>query len=222
MSDTDETRGGSSPCFEHLIIGGESVDPAAARDVARFRKAERARLLEARQMPLDQRNSATDALIQGLEEIILPGQGQKIAVYWPIRGEPDLRRWMASAHDAGAQVLLPVVVEKAQPLEFRIWSPGCRMTRGFWNILVPEEGTPVIPDTVISPLVGGDRGLYRLGNGGGYYDRTLAALQPRPRTIGVGFAGTLIDSIFPMPWDIPMDEILLSDGTHLTKDTARR
>lgn len=87
------------------------------------------------------------------------------------------------------------------------------MTRGVWNIPVPADRAEDRPDIVISPLLGVDRDLYRLGNGGGYYDRTLAALDPRPRIIGVGLAGCILPTIYPMPWDIPMDEIILSDGT---------
>ena len=166
-------------------------------------------------MPVEDREKATEILIDGLDRLAAPGPGMRIAVYWPIRGEPDLRRWMASAHDRGARILLPVVVEKDRPLEFHAWTPGCDMARGVWNILVPENGIAARPDLVVVPLVGVDEALYRLGNGGGYYDRTLAVLQPSPRIIGVGFAGCLLKTIFPMPWDVAMDQVLLSDGTAL-------
>lgn len=214
--DDSYDHGGEPPCFEHLIAGGESVDPQIARDVARFRKAERMRLLAGREMSVEDRKIGTDILIGGLDRMVAPGLGMRIAAYWPIRGEPDLRRWMASAHERGAQILLPVVVRKDQPLEFHEWTPGCEMARDVWNILVPTSGTELIPDTVIAPLVGVDEACFRLGNGGGYYDRTLAAMQPHPRTIGIGFAGCRLKTIFPMPWDVPMDEVLLSDGTRLS------
>lgn len=116
---------------------------------------------------------------------------------------------MPSAHERGAQILLPVVVGKNQPLEFHEWTPGCQIARGVRNILVPESGTALVPDTVIMPLVGVDEACFRLGNGGGYYDRPLVAMQPRPRTIGIGLAGCRLKTIFPMPWDVPMDEVLL-------------
>ncbi len=215
MSESETDRGGSPPCYQHLVLGGESIDPGAARDVARFRRAERTRLLALRKMPVQDRDAATRTLIVGLENVVAPQSGMKIAVYWPIRGEPDLRPWMASTHAAGARILLPVVVAKDQPLEFHAWSPGCEMIRGAWNILVPRIGHAEKPDIVIVPLVGVDQALYRLGNGGGYYDRTLAALQPRPHAIGVGFVNCLIKTIFPMPWDVPMNEAVLSDGSHL-------
>ncbi|MWD28684.1 5-formyltetrahydrofolate cyclo-ligase [Aquicoccus sp. SCR17] len=211
----DETGSGESPCFAHLLVDGQPVDPGTARDVARFRRAQRARLVAARALPSEERERATARLIEGLDRIVTVAPGMTIAVYWPIRGEPDLRPWMRHAHDAGARILLPVVTEDHAPLEFRDWSPECRMTRGFWNILVPAEGRAQTPELVIAPLVGVDEELYRLGNGGGYYDRTLARLEPRPRVIGVGFAECRLPTIYPMPWDVPMTEVLLSDGTHL-------
>lgn len=211
----DEDTGGSAPCFGHLLVGGHLVDPEAARDVARFRRGERARLVAGRALSSEARTQATATLIDQLCQVMEPSPGMTIAAYWPIRGEPDLRPWMETAHAAGATVLLPMVIDEDSPLEFRTWSPGCRMTRGLWNILVPADGESAQPDIVIAPLVGVDEALYRLGNGGGYYDRTLAHLVPRPRVIGVGFAGCRVPTIHPMPWDVPMDEVLLSDGSYL-------
>ncbi|MFC0200327.1 5-formyltetrahydrofolate cyclo-ligase [Paracoccus rhizosphaerae] len=213
----DETGGGAAPCFAHLLVDGHNVDPGTARDVARFRRAERARLVAARALASQDREKATHALIEGLGQIIASRAGMSIAAYWPIRGEPDLRPWMSTAHAAGARVLLPVVVEKLAPLNFHAWWPDCRMSCGVWNIPVPIEGEAGVPDVVIAPLVGVDKALYRLGNGGGYYDRTLARMDPRPRIIGVGFAGCLLPTIYPMPWDVPMSEVLLSDGTYLER-----
>ncbi|EAU39848.1 hypothetical protein FP2506_17269 [Fulvimarina pelagi HTCC2506] len=213
----DNTDGGEPPCFAHLLVDGHPIDPQTARDVARFRRAERMRLVAARALSSEKRARATTALIDGLDRILSLETGMTVAVYWPIRGEPDLRPWMCAADAAGARVLLPVVVEEQAPLEFRTWTPDSRMTRGFWKILVPAEGEACVPDIVIAPLVGVDKNLYRLGNGGGYYDRTLSQFEPRPRTIGVGFAECRLPTIYPMPWDFPMTEVLLSDGTHLTR-----
>ncbi|HDZ83447.1 MAG TPA: 5-formyltetrahydrofolate cyclo-ligase [Roseobacter sp.] len=216
----DQPSGGSAPCFAHMVVGGYSIDPDTWQDVSRFRRAERTRLLAARALSSTARQSATDTLIQALVSEVPFVSGSKLAVYWPIRGEPDLREWMISAHKAGVAVLLPVVTEKGAPLEFHHWQPDCRMARGIWNILVPADGAPDVPDIVVSPLVGVDQQLYRLGNGGGYYDRTLALLSPTPRVIGVGFDGCRLPSVFPMPWDIRMDTVILSNGDiyHLSDD----
>jgi 5-formyltetrahydrofolate cyclo-ligase len=77
-----------------------------------------------------------------------------------------------------------------------------------WNIPVPEKRNIVIPQAVLAPLVGFDRQGYRLGYGGGYFDRTLAALAPRPRAIGVGFELLQIETIYPQPFDFPMDVVV--------------
>lgn len=210
----DGDSGGSDPCFAHLLVDGKPVDTATMRDVARFRRAERARLMDARRrIATPDRAAMTTRLSEALETIVAPKRGICIAVYWPSRGEPDLRDWMAKAHDAGATLLLPVVVEKDAPLVFRVWLPGCAMERGVWNIPVPAKGETMKPDVVISPLLGADEACFRLGNGGGYYDRTLARLDPMPKVIGVGFADCIIPTIFPMPWDVPMDTVVLADGS---------
>ncbi len=136
----DEETGGCEPCFAHQLVGGQPVDPDTWRDVARFRRAERTRLLAKRKLSISDRQAATRSLIRVLGDVVAFIPGTALAVYWPIRGEPDLRTWMADAHAAGVQVLLPVVVTKDAPLEFHCWSPGCSMTRGLWNIPVPADG----------------------------------------------------------------------------------
>lgn len=217
MEDESESTGGGAPCFAHFLVDGHPVDPALAQDVARFRRAERARLVAARSLSSEERMQSTAALIAELEDIISLQVGMCIAVYWPIRGEPDLRPWMHKIQAVGAQVLLPVMVAKQAPLEFHTWSPECRMKCGLCNILEPAEGVARAPDIVITPLVGVDESLFRLGNGGGYYDRTLVRMEPRPRIVGVGFAGCVVPTIYPMPWDVPMDAVVLSDGARLLR-----
>lgn len=213
----DPEAGGSSPCLAHVLIGGHPVDPDTARDVARFRKAERARLMALREaVPLSDRAGMAHAIAARLDQIV-PADST-VAVYWPIRHELDLRPWMTAMHGRGARVLLPVVVEKAAPLVFRQWTPLCRMERGIWNILVPADGATALPDVVVSPLLGVDREGYRLGNGGGYYDRTLAGMVPKPQVIGIGHDFAAMPTIFPMPWDIPMDTVILSDGSLRHRD----
>lgn len=206
----------SSPCFMHeLVLGADgyaAVDPQTALDVARWRKTERERLIAARMaLSVEQRLHHSETISLALEAAIGPLQGVTVSLYWPFRGEPDLRGWMAQAQGNGARIALPVVVEKAQPLVFREWAPHCRMERGVWNIPVPADGPEIAPDVTIAPLVGVDSGRFRLGYGGGFYDRTLAALSPRPRIIGVGYPLCRIPTIYPQPHDIPMDTILLGN-----------
>ena len=214
MTDAPDDRPGSPPCFVHELVAGQPVDADTWRDVTRFRRAERARLLALRQaLPQERRAGQARIIAELLDDAVRPGPGMVIAGYWPIRSELDLRPWMTSAHEKGARIALPVVVEKDRPLEFHAWAPRCAMARGLWNIPVPADGAALAPDVVVSPVLGVDGKGYRLGNGGGYYDRTLADLDPRPQVIGIGQDFARIATIFPMPWDIPMDRVILGDGS---------
>jgi len=176
---------------------------------AQRRKALRARLLAGREALSGDERAELSARIAGRLGALLGDVGGKtIAVYWPMRGEPDLSAWMATAAAGGARFALPVVVAAGEPLEFRAWAPGDRVEPGRWGIPEPVDGAAVRPDVVIVPLVGFDRAGCRIGYGGGYYDRTLAALAPRPRTIGVGYAWAEVESIEPQPHDVPLDGIV--------------
>ncbi|MGB6603689.1 MAG: 5-formyltetrahydrofolate cyclo-ligase [Steroidobacteraceae bacterium] len=134
-----------------------------------------------------------------------------LGVYWPVRGEIDVLG-IATAHLArGGRVALPVVVRPSAPVEFWSWQPGVPMSRGVWNIPIPAQRELLAPEALIVPLVGFDARCYRLGYGGGYYDRTIAAAVPRPWCVGLGFEGGRLESIFPQPHDIPMD-LIVTDG----------
>jgi 5,10-methenyltetrahydrofolate synthetase len=210
---TEDDRPGDDPCFAHHLVGGHVVDAATWRDVSRFRKAERARLYAARRALSQAEQQAQAARVMAaLTEEIGPPEGRSIAGYWPIRGEMDLRPWLGDMAARGAQIALPVVIAKGAPVAFHRWQPGAAMMRGVWNIPVPAAPEPVQPDIVIVPLLGVDAAGCRLGNGGGYYDMTLAALDPRPRIIGVGQGFCTLPTIFPQPWDVPMEVVLLGDG----------
>jgi 5,10-methenyltetrahydrofolate synthetase len=215
MSD-DTDRGGEAPCFAGMIVGGHVVDPVRARDVARFRRAERERLTARRRgLATDERRRMEAAVTAALEAALPLAPGAVVSGYWPIRGELDLRSWLAALDARGVKVALPVVAARGAPLVFRRWRPGARMVRGAaWNIPEPAEGEALTPEVVIAPLVGVDVLGYRLGNGGGYFDRTLAGLSPR-EIVGVGPDFARIPTIHPMPWDIPMTLVVLGDGTVL-------
>lgn len=194
------------------------VDPGQARDVARWRKAERSRLRAERgALSVVERQAAGAALAGHLRQLLQERFGgakcRVFSAYWPIKGEPDLRPLMAELHGVGVQVALPLVETKAAPLTFRLWTPETQMVRGDWNIPVPPPEAPVVtPEITLAPLVGWSSDGYRLGYGGGYFDRTLAALKPRPFTIGIGFASARLATIYPQPHDIPLDIILTEAG----------
>lgn len=178
-------------------------------DIARWRKAERERLIQARlAIPADERTAMSTAIAAQLDAIVGDLSGRIVSLYWPFRGEPDLRPWMTSVVARGGTPALPLVVEKAHPLVFRAYRPGDRLEKGVWNIPIPAEGDPVIPHIVIAPLVGVDPNNYRLGYGGGFFDRTLASLPAKPLVIGVGYEMQRIPTIHAQPHDIPMDRIV--------------
>src|SRR6204780_1785779 len=102
-------------------------------------------------------------------------------------------------------IALPIAITLGQPLMFREWLPNARMARGLWNIPYPAEGAEVVPTLVLAPLVGFDQDCFRLGYGGGFFDRTLARFAAKPLVIGVGYFSALIRTIYPQPYDIPMD-----------------
>jgi hypothetical protein len=85
--------------------------------------------------------------------------------------------------------------------------------RGLWNIPHPADGKLIVPNVVIAPVVGFDLEGFRLGYGGGFFDRTLARLNPKPLTIGVGYPEAELRTIFPQPHDIPMDWVVTGSGT---------
>lgn len=183
--------------------------------VAAWRRAERARLLARREaLPLAERRAADERITTLLLEGFPFLAGLVVGFYWPIRGEVDPRVAVLRLRERGARAALPVVAEKKAPLQFREWWPGCVTRPGVFDLPVPVEGALVVPDAVLVPPIGFDRLGYRLGYGGGYFDRTLAALSPRPVAIALAREMSRIDTIHPQPHDIAMDFIVTEGGIH--------
>lgn len=112
---------------------------------------------------------------------------QTLGVYWPIRDEPDLHSAYKELYLRGIQLALPVVVAKDAPLRFIAWKPGDEMTTDALGVMIPMSGDVRQPDTLLVPCVGFNNECYRLGYGGGFYDRILAA-SSRPHAIGISYA----------------------------------
>jgi 5-formyltetrahydrofolate cyclo-ligase len=226
MSNDGPGRHASPPCLAQEIdptyFDPLAVDPQQATDVARWRKAERARLLAERAaLPVESRQRAAQDIARHLDRFLADRfgtlQGLTISGWWPIKAELDLRFWLEGLAAKGARAALPVVVTRAAPLVFRPWTRESRMERGVWNIPVPADGAPVVPDITLAPVVGWDAAGYRLGYGGGYFDRTLAALAPQPLAIGIGLCAARVATIFPQPHDIAMLAIVTETGTQIAK-----
>jgi 5,10-methenyltetrahydrofolate synthetase len=219
--DADDEVGGTAPCLLHELgpNGAACSDPRLARDVARWRKVERERLIEARlALAAEYRAAQTSAMVSELNQLIPINSSTIVSVYWPIKAEPDLRPWMHASSQRGVCVALPVAIAVGQPLAFREWRPNIRMARGLWKIPYPASGVEVVPTVVIAPLVGFDEKCFRLGYGGGFFDRTLEGMATRPLVIGVGFPGASIRTIFPQPHDIPMDWIVTGAVPSIRRD----
>lgn len=191
------------------VLEGESQ----RRSVAVWRRAERARQLERRlALEKSRRREWTERIARFVVAEIGDLAAVTVSLYWPMRGEPDLRDVITEVTRCGGRCALPVVVERGRPLEFHTWAPGEKLTRGFWNIPVPLAGTAVAPDVVIAPVVAFDGACYRLGYGGGYFDRTLGALSGDFRALGVGYSMAKINTIYPQSHDIPMNAIVTEQG----------
>jgi 5-formyltetrahydrofolate cyclo-ligase len=131
---------------------------------------------------------------------------------WPIKNEPDVRQVLEHWAKSGTVAALPVVIAEATPLAFRPWTATTRLEEDRYGIPTPVDGEFVTPDLLLLPLNGFDAAGYRLGYGGGYFDRTLAALSPRPLAVGVGFEINRLDSIRPEIHDQRLDWIVTENG----------
>ena len=135
-----------------------------------------------------------------------------VAFCWPIKHEPDVRDIVARWVRQGAIAALPVVIEPDAPLAFRAWHDKSTLVPDRYGIPTPADGEFLIPDLILLPLNGFDAAGYRLGYGGGYFDRTLAALSPRPVAVGVGFEINRLESIRPEAHDQRLDWIVTDAG----------
>jgi 5-formyltetrahydrofolate cyclo-ligase len=186
-------------------------------DVKSWRRATRAELIERRMAaPPATRRQWAGAIEPALEELIRSSRARVVGFYWPFKAEFDPRPIVIRLLGAGFRAALPVVLEKKQPMIFRLWTQATEMTSGIWDIPVPKDSETVVPDLVLAPVVGFDEARYRLGYGGGYFDRTLAQLQSRGQAfhvVGVGYESARLASIRPLPHDVRFQAILTDAAT---------
>lgn len=177
-----------------------------AEDIKLWRKARRNELLARRAaVPREQHQAWTAAMTEHLVAGFPLLQRMIVSFYWPFQGEFDPRFAIRRFREGGAVAALPVVMEKRAPLQFREWWPGVATSKGVFDLPVPEGTRVVVPQALLIPPVGFDGRGYRLGYGGGYFDRTLAAMTPQPLKIGVAFELSRLDTIHPQEHDIPLD-----------------
>jgi 5-formyltetrahydrofolate cyclo-ligase len=188
-----------------------------------------------RRMLQTERQSMTDRLLRTsqLQEVLRVWLARRedttVAAYWPIKGEfdplPALFRWTEGAEGAlrdngrpriedgpPRRIGLPVMNRETKQLRFHLWYPGCPMEEDAYNIPKPSGTDMLVPTLMLVPCVGFGPGGVRLGYGGGFYDRTLATLEPRPYTVGLGFAHGFVPWLQAEPHDVPLDAMLTEEG----------
>lgn len=194
------------------VNGKDQNAPLDWPEIRAWRKQTRTELIERRlgMTAADRKQLGEKAKRLLLESIDL-SRFRTLGIYWPFRGEIDVRDIARRHLESGGTVGLPVVA-KGAPIEFWRWTPATKLARGIWNIPIPSQRDPIEPDALIVPLVAFDSQRYRLGYGGGYYDRTLAGLRPRPFCIGLGYARFQLETIHPQPHDVPMSMIVTEEA----------
>ncbi len=195
---------------------------ALSPELAAWRTAQRHGLLRARQAVPAAAHAAWSASINAWLDIGLGHLGGDVVLglCWPFKAEFDARHFAARLRRFGVQSALPVVRGAGQGLAFRLWSPGTPMERGAYEIPYPRDSATVLPDLLLVPPVGIDAQGFRLGYGGGYFDRTLAAQHPRPLCVAVGFEISRIPSIQPQAHDIGMDALVTERGLQVIGNTG--
>jgi 5,10-methenyltetrahydrofolate synthetase len=197
-----------NPAEHHLIM-----------DKSEQKKSLRKRLVTER-LALPDRAVKCDMLQRVMRIWLVNRPDTVIGAYWPIKGEfdplPALHRWKEDGElldePQPRRIGLPVVDKVQGTLKFHAWFPGCPMEEDAYGIPKPKETEVVVPTLLFVPCVGYGPGGFRLGYGGGFYDKTLTELQPKPYTVGLGFTQGYVDDLEPEPHDVPLDAILNDNG----------
>lgn len=179
--------------------------------------------LVAERLQLVDRLARNDALQRVMRVWLVERPDVVIGAYWPIKGEfdplPALFRWQEAGLESDAmqasqhrKIGLPVINKITKTLTFHRWYPGCPMEEDAYGIPKPKDTEIIEPTLLFVPCVGYGPGGYRLGYGGGFYDRTLNALKPKPFTVGLGYTHGFLPDLEPEAHDVPLDAILNDNG----------
>lgn len=159
----------------------------------------------------DERRAAADGLLVSLRRERPIQTPAIVSAFWPVKDEIDVRPLMIELFNEGCQMALPVVQGRGQPLLFRAWRPGDSLEAGVFGTLQPSARREVVePDALLVPLLACDSEGWRLGYGGGFYDRTLALLRARKlvTAVGVGFDAQFVPEVPHGPDDQRLDWLL--------------
>jgi 5-formyltetrahydrofolate cyclo-ligase len=194
------------------VPGGSGEEASLAERKRALRRTAKARRAEAAAAAPE----AGRALARHLQVRVVPAPGAPLAGYWPMGDEIDPVPALEAFYEAGHPIGLPVMPGPAQPLRFRAWRPGDALVDGGFGTRVPAPGAAeIVPRLLLVPLLAFDRAGYRLGYGGGFYDRTLAALRARDRgvlAVGVGYRAQEVDAVPRDANDQRLDLIVTEAG----------
>ena len=170
-------------------------------------------------LPDQVRREYADCINEHLNAAVIPEvAGLVVGFCWPYKSEFDVRFAIRELRNRGSRAALPVVVGKGRPLEFHEWWPGAPMVPGVYDIPIPDGTSRLDPDVVFVPMNAFDQNGYRLGYGGGFFDRTLASISPQPIAIGIAHDEFRLPTIRPNKYDLPMDIIVTETGVHERTD----
>lgn len=192
-----------------------------ASDVAAWRNAERRRLRAlVRALDAAERAALDSRIAAALEELLPSLPAGVLAVYSALPCEPDLSACYERLRAQGRVLALPVVERQRAPLAFRAWRDNDVLEKDVLGIPVPTDGPLVRPAAVLLPSVGVDRDGFRLGAGGGYFDRTFADGAERPYLLGVCYSACLLPSIYPQEHDIRLQGLVTEEGSSVFRPPA--
>ncbi len=161
-------------------------------------------------------------VLEVLAEVLASAAGQVVSAFWPLAGEIDTLPAMTALHERGFKVVLPVMLGAGKPLIFRLWQPGDRLEEAAFDTREPSaDKEEMLPEILLVPLLAFDRAGFRLGYGGGFYDRTLAKLRRGGpvTTLGIAFAGQACAAVPRGAFDQKLDWIVTeSESIHISKD----
>jgi 5-formyltetrahydrofolate cyclo-ligase len=184
-------------------------------DLSTQKKSLRAHMVEVRRRACADHGRQAAAALAALAGQLGAGAGDVVAAYSPMGDELDPRPLLERLQGMGCRLALPVVTARGQPLDFRAWATGDALEPGLHGTTHPLAGAaPAMPDVLLVPLLAFDRQCFRLGYGGGYYDRTLESLRrhAQVRAIGIGFAAQQVEAVPRDGHDQRLDAIATEQG----------
>ena len=199
--------------MSEVYVPQQHVDNSASAKTLMRKQAAKIRQQEA-----DRHPDAAEKLATYYQLLIDRFGSGVYAAYLPIRSEISPLPLIGVLYDIGEPTAMPVTPGEGNPLSFRRWSVGDELEDGpHGTRQPPASGTPVLPDVVLAPLLAFDPAGWRLGYGGGFYDRTIADFAARghkARVIGLAYDGQKLDKVPVGPHDMPLDAVLCPSGLY--------